>query len=391
MADDQTPSRSQADKEKSRQQNRPVSGRQAARSTTSSQPGRPQKGNGPKGGGTQTAGAQGKGTQGKGTQTKGVQGKGGQARGAQAKAQTSTRQGQRSPRSGTRPAPASRRSSASLLTWGTVGLVLIIVIALVIVHFASSSTPSAVSSTFVPVSDTVAHDVTTIPASVYNKVGITSSATAVNPPTIVHGQPPLTYNGKPGVYYFGAEYCPYCAAERWALIASLSRFGKFAGLGAMQSSSTDVFPNTPTFTFLRATLTSPYLTLKTQEYESNVPSATTGHAILQPFVGNERHLVSTYDTTKYFPSGQTGAFPFISIGNKAMIQGASYAPSLLAGLSRDQIAAGLSDPTNAVTQAIIATSNYISAGTCSITNQQPSSVCTSKGVMVAAKALHLSP
>ncbi len=55
-----------------------------------------------------------------------------------------------------------------------------------------------------------------------------------------------------------------------------------------------------------------------------------------------------------------------------------------------EIAAGLSDPKNPVTQAIIASANYLVAGTCSITKQQPASVCTSKGVMAAAKALKLS-
>ena len=40
----------------------------------------------------------------------------------------------------------------------------------------------------------------------------------------------------------GAEYCPYCAAERWSMIVALGRFGTFSGLQTMRSSSTDSRP-----------------------------------------------------------------------------------------------------------------------------------------------------
>jgi hypothetical protein len=40
-------------------------------------------------------------------------------------------------------------------------------------------------------------------------------------------------------------------------------------LGNMQSSSTDVYPNTQTFTFCKATYTSPYIVFKPDEYYSN--------------------------------------------------------------------------------------------------------------------------
>ena len=40
----------------------------------------------------------------------------------------------------------------------------------------------------------------------------------------------LTADGKPLVLYVGAEYCPYCAAERCAMVQALSRFGTFSNL-----------------------------------------------------------------------------------------------------------------------------------------------------------------
>ena len=48
------------------------------------------------------------------------------------------------------------------------------------------------------------------------------------------GGPPL-----PVVFFYGAEFAPYAAAERWPLILALSRFGTFSQLGLMQSSRDD--------------------------------------------------------------------------------------------------------------------------------------------------------
>ena len=39
-----------------------------------------------------------------------------------------------------------------------------------------------------------------------------------------------TVDGKPQVVFVGAEYCPYCAAERWSMVMWLSRFGTFKNL-----------------------------------------------------------------------------------------------------------------------------------------------------------------
>ena len=59
------------------------------------------------------------------------------------------------------------------------------------------------------------------------------------------------------------EYCPYCAAERWAMVNALARFGTFHNLGATASSSIDVNPSTPTFTFRGAGYSSPFVVFQT--------------------------------------------------------------------------------------------------------------------------------
>ena len=61
------------------------------------------------------------------------------------------------------------------------------------------------------------------------------------------------------ILFVGAEFCPYCAAQRWPLIIALSRFGTFSGLQTTTSSSSIEYPNTITFTFRSATFTSQYI------------------------------------------------------------------------------------------------------------------------------------
>lgn len=283
-----------------------------------------------------------------------------------------------------------RRSPTALLTWGVVALVLVIVVVLVIVKVTSSSTSSAAPPPG-PVPAVVAHEVTHVPMSVYNTVGVSSSVT-VRAPVAIKGQPALTSNGKPEVFYMGGEFCPYCAAERWAMVTAFSRFGTLSGLKTMQSSATDVDPSTQTFSFVDAHLTSSDITLVTREYYSNqLNSAGTGYLVLQPLTKSEQALVSKYDTAKYTGGSTTssGSIPFVDIGNKFLVAGASYSPTILQNLKRTSIAAGLTTTKNPVTEAIIASANYLSASICSLDGQSPAAVCTSKGVTAADKAMGL--
>ena len=281
--------------------------------------------------------------------------------------------------------PAQRkvrsRQNGMLWTWLAIGIVVAVVATIVVIK-TTSSPPKG--STEPPTSQTVYNEITTIPASVFNTVGVTSPVIRVFPPSVVTKvQKPLTFteNGKtlPGAFYWGAEYCPYCAATRWGIIAALSRFGTFDNkLYDMSSSPVDYAPNTPTFSFYGTTYSSKYLVFKAFEVEGPLNNG----VVLMKTPTNIMTLVLKYNKSQYFP--------FMDMGNKAIIIGTAYDPLKLAGLTRDEIAAGLTDPTNPATQAIVATANYISAGLCATTHGAPSSVCTSSGVMAAATALHLT-
>jgi hypothetical protein len=225
----------------------------------------------------------------------------------------------------------------------------------------------------------VVNKVTTVPASTLDAVGDGGGIQSPwSKPTSITGAP-LTANGKPEMLYIGAEYCPYCAAERWAMIVALSRFGTFSGLSTVHSSSTDVYANTPTWTFAHAKYSSPYLTFTPVETTTNVPDSGSGNVSgyypLQTPTAAQTALQAKY-------GGQAGAIPFIDFGNKYAIAGGSYNPATLSGLTWSQIATDLSNPNSSVAKAVDGVANYITAAICQMTGNQPASACTS-----AVKAL----
>jgi hypothetical protein len=65
----------------------------------------------------------------------------------------------------------------------------------------------------------------------------------------------------------------------------------------------------------------------------------------------------------------------MDFGNVYVASGTAVNPQYLAGLSWQQIANDLSDPTNTVAQAIIGNANYLTAGICKLTGNLPASVC----------------
>ncbi|HSY14714.1 MAG TPA: DUF929 family protein, partial [Jatrophihabitantaceae bacterium] len=96
-------------------------------------------------------------------------------------------------------------------------------------------------------------------------------------------------------------------------------------------------------------------------------------------------ILKTYDGPPYF--SQAGAIPFIDIGGRYLVSGASYDPQLLQGMTHEQIAAALSDPTSPIAKAVDGTANAITAAVCASTARQPTTVCSTAGVQAAATAL----
>src|SRR5260370_14487674 len=170
----------------------------------------------------------------------------------------------------------------------------------------------------------------------------------------------------------GAEYCPFCAAERWAVVVDLSRFGTFSKLYQTTSSSTDVFPNTPTFTFYTGHYGGSFYS---SSYIDFVPVETEDQQqnLLQTPTTGQQNLLNTYDAAPY--TSQAGSIPFVDFGNRYVLIGASYNAQDLANLQWQGIANDLADSNSADSKDILGTANYLTAGICMGTQQQPGSVC----------------
>jgi hypothetical protein len=272
----------------------------------------------------------------------------------------------------------AERRKRLLIAGGGIAVVVVLVIALIAARpgRAPASSVAAGGSTGTVAQDVaVAREVTSVPAATFDavKAGTAAGLTATS------GQPPLMSGGKPEVLYMGGEFCPYCAAERWALAAALSRFGAFTGLTLIHSSPTDVYPSTPTLSFDKSGYTSRYVTFTPVEWFGEADDASTpfGHVYLEQPTPQETALFSKY---------AGGSIPFVDIGNQ-YLTGAQYLPSALQGMSWSQVAAAMRMPSSPVAQDIDGAANVITAAVCKITNGQPGGVCSAAGVTAAARSL----
>jgi Domain of unknown function (DUF929) len=271
------------------------------------------------------------------------------------------------------------------LAGGSILAVIVIVVAFVLIkqNSGSSSASGGSNGPAGAALTSLINQTTSVPTSVLDQVGGGGSQVTGKVITL-NGGTPLTSGGKPEVLYMGAEYCPYCAAERWSMIVALSRFGTFSGLTTTHSASkngngqAEVYPNTATWTFANAKYTSKYLTFTPVEMQTNVPDPSTGgYTNLQTPTSAQQALINKWDAPPYVSASYQGAIPFIDFGNKYMISSASYSPQVLAGKTWAQISAALHDPSSQIAQAVNGTANYITATICKLTGNQPATACTS--------------
>src|SRR5271165_5987658 len=104
-----------------------------------------------------------------------------------------------------------RRHRRRIVSGGTTVVGLVLVVALVIALLPTSSKPligpNQKSSLALYVQKGVS-----VPNSTLEAVGLPATTT---PPSSVARTALLTDGGKPAVVYVGAEFCPYCAMQRW--------------------------------------------------------------------------------------------------------------------------------------------------------------------------------
>lgn len=266
-------------------------------------------------------------------------------------------------------------------------LVVLVVVALVVVKVSGGFGGDKPAAQGVIASGTAPADVvgpvTSLTAADFNQVGAGDVSVT---PTPLTGQPALTADGKPRVLYVGAEFCPYCAAERWVVVAALSRFGQFSGLGQTNSSASDVYANTATLSFHGATYTSQYLSFTGYETTTNKLQGS-NYATLDTLSSADQAIVAKYNATPYVSQQSAGSIPFQDLGNRYLVSGTSYSPELLGGKTHAQIAAAIADPSTAIGKAVLASANVYTAALCKLTDGQPGDVCSSPGVTAAAGKL----
>jgi len=240
-----------------------------------------------------------------------------------------------------------------MLAIGGITIALLVVLAIIIVAVvAKQHKPSQASGSRGALPASVQSNLS-VPASVLAQVGIGSaSASAL---TAGSGSS-LTSGGKPEMLYVGAEWCPYCAAERWAMAVALNRFGTFSPLSGIHSSSTDVFPNTATLTFFHTTYTSKYLVFTPVENQD------VNHNLLQSLTPAQQAIWNNR------------GYPFIDFANK-FTSGTTYNPGVLQGLTWSQIASDLHNPASPVAQGADGSANLFTAAICRITGNLPANVC----------------
>ena len=194
----------------------------------------------------------------------------------------------------------------------------------------------------------------------YATLSLVGSGTALHFNQISGNQ--IIASKNPMVLYVGANYCPYCAAERWALVVALSKFGTFSNLSYMLSSPTDVYPNTPTISFHGATFTSKYIDFQSVELQDRSGST------LETITPEQQNVFSTY--------GQNGAIPFVDIANQYVFTGSQFMPSTLVGLSWGQIGTKINDPNSDIAKGVDGAANIIISDICKSTNYNPTDVCS---------------
>lgn len=251
-----------------------------------------------------------------------------------------------------------RRRAKAILSSVVAAAVVIAVIAIVAINRPTKNTPEGDRK---PAPAALVGAVTGVAPATYNQVGkgnaSLSAAKAVNDPALTEG-------GKPEVLFIGAEFCPFCAAERWSLVQALSRFGTLTHLNQIRSATSD--GNIATFSFYKSGYTSKYISLVAVENATRQEPPQE----LVPVTKDQQAIWSKY----------TQGYPFLDFGGKYVITNAGYTDTDLSGLTWTQIAADLKDPTSKVAKDVLGEANILTAMICKLTNGAPSTVCQAAGV-----------
>ncbi len=277
-------------------------------------------------------------------------------------------------RTSARRAVQQRRQRNLYTAYGAVAVVIVVVAVIVGVNLAgghkakATGKGGAVVGTF-PLTTALFNEVANVPVKTLIKAAEAEPSGTQPPDKLPATNKELLPGGKPEILYIGAEYCPFCAAERWALVMALSKFGTFHNVMGTTSSSTDVNPSTPTFSFYKSTFTSPYLSFVPVELQTNTK------ATLQNPTNAEEAIYEKWDVPPYVTAANEGSIPFIYLGGKYLVTAESYDASAIAGFQMLAAVTYMTSGTNTSSKGAEAVAGYFVSDLCTMTHNQPAAVC----------------
>jgi len=172
-------------------------------------------------------------------------------------------------------------------------------------------------------------------------------------------------NGKLLVFFMGAEHDPFCAAERWAIVRALSKYGQWSGLKQTMSAARDEsFLNLPTYDLTEATYTSPHVEFVAREIKDREFKP------LQKLLKTEDKILRKYNPEKNIP--------FLLVGGRFMQLEAGFSPKIFIGHTFRQTETELKKIESEIRKTIDEEANIISALLC--VSGLPSELCKETGV-----------
>jgi hypothetical protein len=266
----------------------------------------------------------------------------------------------------------ARKQRNRVMGFASIVVVLVIVVVIIVVKVAgggggagagASTSPPAGT----PVSAAITNKLTSIPLSTL--ASAPTSGLVTTPQSI--SDPSLKADGKPDLLFIGAEFCPICATERWAMYVALSKFGTFSPQpGRIHSAEQD--GDIATLTFYNTKYTSPYLTFTPVETTTNQPDGNYYVTLQTPTAAQTRLWTTNM--------GQPPSFPWLDFGGKEELTSAQYDPQELEGVSFDNIANAIGNNSTAIGADVDASANVLVKTICStMTHDQPASVCSAVG------------
>lgn len=272
-----------------------------------------------------------------------------------------------------------KKHRSTVWRWLPIAVVIAAVIVFVILRFAVKTT--AQTGIGAPVPSRILSELQHTP---FSTPGTKQHPLSITPPLKIKA---AVATAKPSLLFVGADFCPYCAATRWPLTIALMRFGHFSHLSLMESSSTDVYRNTPTFSYHGATYSSPYVAFTAREIEGRTANANGSYPQLDPLNQQQLATVEKYDAPPYVSPQSAGSIPFIDMASTYLWSGAPLDPAIYAGHTWASIAKDIASGHSTLSRTVRANADEFTAAICTLDHNRPKSICHEKVVAALASQL----